>query len=276
MFNRLTRGKVAMALVGLLALALVAAACGSDDDDNGVGGLALSGLTANQLESLAAQAQGFFPGGFVQGSGINVTGRGQVTAVPDLAVLSLGVEATADTVAEARDIAATAMSAIADVLEEQGVAERDIQTQFFSIQPEYSFTERTRVLEGFRVVNTLTVKVRDLDNIGPIIDGAAEAGGDVTRINSISFTLENGAELEDEARALAIQDAVAKAQQFADETGVTLGKLQFITETTAPRFAQVPRLEAAVFDQGIALPPTPISVGETQVTVTVQASYAID
>ena len=276
MFNRLTRGKLAMALVGLLALALVAAACGSDSDDNGSGGLALSGLTANQLESLAAQAQGLFPSGFVQGGGINVTGKGQVTAVPDLAILSLGVEATADTVAEARDIAATAMSAIADVLEEQVVAERDIQTQFFSIQPEYSFTERIRVLEGYRVVNNLTVKVRDLDNIGPIIDGAVEAGGDVTRINNISFTLENGADLEDEARTLAIQDAVAKAQQFADETGVTLGKLQFITEISAPRFAEAVRVDAALFAEGIAVPPTPISIGETQVTVTVQASYAID
>ena len=273
MFKRLTRGKVLGAMVGLLALVLVAAACGSNDDDNAGGGLT-SGLTGSQLESLAAQAQGLFPGGFVQGAGIHVTGRGQVTAVPDLAVLSLGVEAFAETVAEARDTAAVAMSAIRDVLRAQGVEERDIQTQFFNIQPEYSFMDRTRRLEGYRVTNTLTVKVRDLESIGPVIDGAVEAGGDATRINNISFTLENGAELEDQARALAIRDAVAKAQQFADEADVSLGKLQFIAETSAPRFAATVAVDALRAEGAPAS--TSISVGEQEIVVTVQAVYAID
>ncbi len=298
----MTRGRVFVVLVGLMAVALVAAGCGNGNGGNGNNGGA-GGLSAGQLEALARGAQGLGSGGLVQGTGLHVTGSGQATAEPDLAVLHLGAEASAKSVAEARNTVALAMNGVIAVLRAQGVAETDIQTSSFSIQPEYTYEEvvktaaggsmsieggalgarepdgptttirRTeRVLVGYRVSNTLTVKVRDLDSIGPVIDGVTEAGGDATRINSIQFTLEDPSALAERARILAIEDAVAKARQFASVAGFELGKLQFITE-----------LGGGVFNQGVVraesfsvAAATVISPGELDVTMTVQAVWAID
>ena len=213
-----------------------------------------------------------------QASGVWVGGSGRVVVVPDLALLSMGVEARATTVAEARGNAAIAMTAIIDVLTGSGIEEKDIRTQFFNIQPEYTWndSERKQELTGYRVTNSITVKVRDLENVGTLIDQVSEAGGDLTRINNISFTAETPEQYAAQARQAAVEDAMAKAQQFADLTGVTLGKLMYIAETGG----SIP-VSRQAFDSGIAMegaafaPPTPISQGEMDITISVQAVFEI-
>lgn len=272
-------------------LALVVASCGSPGATTptpsgstlGIGG----GLSTAQVEALARSVSAGvgFPvtGGAV--SGINVSGIGRATAKPDLAVLSLGVEGFAPTVADARRIAAEAMNGVLRVLRQGGVAEKDIETQFFNIQPEYTFEEvvsregrRTeRRLLGYRVTNAVSVKVRALDTVGTLIDGAAEAAGDAVRLNGLSFTLENGKALEEQARTLAVRDALAKAQLFAREAGARAGKLVSIMEVSGPQFAKadvaVERFAAAA---GAPEAPTPIAPGELDVTVVVQAVFAVE
>ena len=135
----------------------------------------------------------------VSQSGIWVTGEGTIALEPDLALLNLGVEATAGTVAEARGEAASAMDAIVAALKAQGVEDRDIQTRFFNISPRYEYQEvleegfrrGKQVLVGYVVNNSASVKIRDLDSVGRVIDEVADAGGDVTRINGISFTVDD-------------------------------------------------------------------------------------
>ena len=213
-----------------------------------------------------------------QASGVWVGGSGLVVVVPDLALLSMGVEARATTVAEARSDAAIAMSAIMDVLTGSGIEEKDIRTQFFNIQTEYTWNdiERKQELTGYRVTNSITVKVRDLENVGTLVDQVSEAGGDLARINSISFTTENPAQYAAQARQAAVEDALAKAQQFATLTGVTLGKLLYIAETGG----NIPVARQA-FDTGVSFesaalaPPTPISQGEMNITISVQAVFEI-
>ena len=158
-----------------------------------------------------------------------------MTVTPDLGLLNLGVEARAATVAEARDQAARAMESIMTVLADAGIEEKDIRTQFFNIQPEYVWNEQDRRQEivGYRVTNTVNVKVRDLEAMGTLIDQVATAGGDLTRINSIRFTVEDTQLFASQAREAAVKAAMEKAEQFAQLTGVTLGNLAYIAETGA-------------------------------------------
>ena len=204
--------------------------------------------------------------------GIWVSGRGEVTAVPDLAILNLGVEARARIVEEAQRQAAQAMDRIIQTLRDGGIEDRDMHTRRFNIFPEY---ER-RVLVGYRVSNQVSVKIRDVGSVGSIVDGVAKAGGDLTRIQGINFTVEDTQALESQAREKAIQDLMAKAKQFADLTGVQLGKLVFLSESGG----FVPRLETftqrACAEAAPAQAPTPIIEGELKLTTTVQGVYAIE
>ena len=94
--------------------------------------------------------------------------------------------------------------------------------------------ERERMIIGFEVTNQLTVRVRELDSVGGIIDEVVEAGGDLIRFQGVSFSIEDTEELQNQARALAIMDLMKKAAQVADLAGVELGQLVFITETGGP------------------------------------------
>jgi uncharacterized protein YggE len=283
---QLFRGrKFFMGVAAMLALVVVAVGCTGNGDGAGEGNGAGVVLSSSQLGELAAGV-GTLYSGSAQGSGIQVTGVGSVTAQPDLAVLTLGVEAFATTVSEARETAAQAINNILTALRAQGLQDNDMQTTRFDLQPEYTYEEEVvssastktvrrnvQRLIGYRVNNTLTVKIRDMDSVGSIIDATVEAGGDATRINRIQFTVEDGTALEGQARLLAVQDALSKAEVFAEATGVTLGKLRLITEVSSPQFA---RVEAAMDMRMAAAAPTAILAGEQAVTVRVQAIFAID
>ena len=115
-----------------------------------------------------------------QGS-ISVSGKGEVTVVPDLAILRFGVSAKAVTVQGAMDQAATAMDRIVAALKRNGVADRDIQTRTFNIKPykewEGPASNRRLVFDGYMVTNDATVKIRDMDSVGLIIDAPDSAEG---------------------------------------------------------------------------------------------------
>ena len=219
----------------------------------------------------------------VSQSGIWVTGEGTIALEPDLALLNLGVEATAGTVAEARGEAASAMDAIVAALKAQGVEDRDIQTRFFNISPRYEYQEvleegfrrGKQVLVGYVVNNSASVKIRDLDSVGRVIDEVADAGGDVTRINGISFTVDDAKPFMVTLREQAVGDALARAQQFADLTGVTLGELLFITEATGGAPVISDFAEEAFAVRALAAPTTQISGGELELRVSVRAVFGI-
>ena len=209
----------------------------------------------------------------LQNSGIWVNGTGSVTVVPDLATLSLGVEARAATVEEAQGQAAQAMDAIMRALEEEGVARKDIQTQFYSIQPVQEWDKETGelVIVGYSVSNMVTAKIRNMENVGNIIDAASAAGGDFTRINGLSFSIENPEEYYALARGKAVNDAAAKAEQLASLAGVALGKATYINESSGSIPVYYYKADRAQDGEM----PTPISPGEMEVTISVQVIYAI-
>lgn len=210
-----------------------------------------------------------------QQTGVWVTGQGEVMGVPDLATLSSGIEARAATVSEAQAQANEAMDKVMKALKDNGVAEKDIQTQYYSIYPITKWDEEKNEEEivGYRVTNTVLAKIRELDKAGSIIDAVAQAGGDYTRIQGISFTIEDPTPYYEEARTEALDDAKSKAEQIADLAGVELGKPTYISEGTI----YVPQTTRDVYEAGapVPAPVTPISPGEMKITLNVQVAYAI-
>lgn len=210
-----------------------------------------------------------------QQTGIWVSGQGKVTATPDITIVSLGISAQAATVAEAQSQAATAMDKVMSALKSNGVDSKDIQTQYFSIQQVRRWDEITKqeVIVGYSVNNTVTVKVRAIDKAGSTIDAVAEAGGDLTRVNGISFTVEDPTAYQKLARDKAMADAKAKAEQMANLADVTLGKPTYISESS---YYPVPMPTPIYRDAaGVSAPSTPISAGEMDITVNVQVTYEI-
>jgi uncharacterized protein YggE len=212
-----------------------------------------------------------------QQQGISVSGEGKVTVTPDIATLSLGVSAQASRVVDAQSQAATAMDKVISTLTSNGVAQKDIKTQYFSIQAltTYNNTTQQSTITGYMVSNTVTVKVRAIDKVGPIIDAVAEAGGDLTRINSISFSVDNPEQYYPQARQLAMNDAQTKAQQLASLAEVTLGRATYISESTSGPPVPYPVYERNAAGQAVPSPATSINPGETDITVDVQVVYAI-
>jgi uncharacterized protein YggE len=218
-------------------------------------------------------------------TGIWVTGEGRIMVDPDLAILNVGVESFGSTVAEANQKAAAAMDAIVQVLRNRGLADEDIQTTSFNIYPQYDYREVVedgmrrgeQVLTGYTVSNSAVIKIRDLDAVGQIIDEVATAGGNDTRIHGINFTVEDPRPLMRQLREQAVNDARAKAQHFAELTGVTLGNLVFISEggATVPVARNFDMRGVAFAEAAQPAPPTPIISGETELTLYVQAVFAI-
>lgn len=255
------------AVLGIAALIAVAAACSNDDTSTGSG--------------IASPSAFLAPGA---GSGIFVTGQASVTVEPDLALLTIGVETRADTVAQARADAATAMENIVEAVKEHGLEEEDVQTQSFNIWPEYVYPEigsgdvrgREPVLIGYTVRNTAGIKIRDIDAVGTIIDDVAEAGGDATRIEGIGFSIEDPEPFTAQLREEAVQDAKEKAEHLASLSGVSVGDLTFITEMgggapTARTFSD----DAFAAEAFAPAATTPISGGELQLRLGVQAVFEI-
>ncbi len=206
-----------------------------------------------------------------QNLGIWVNGQGTVNAVPDVAVLTMGVEVEAATVEQARAQAAASMNAVIAALKANGVAESDIQTQYFSIYTVRNYNDGKQEIIGYRVTNTVTASVREVDETGAVIDAAVAAGGDDIRVNSFYFTIDDIFAYQDEAREAAVADAKAKAQQLAELVGVSLGRVTYISESGG----SIPPIyyDSRATEDGAA---TPISLGELEVNVSVQVVYSID
>ena len=276
------RKRYGLAIFAVALLAVFAVACGDESDSTATESSATETVKAATAAMAEMASQGTSPDG--SPSGIWVTGQSSITLEPDLAILDIGVESLETTVAEARVEAAQAMDAMLAVLANWGVEDKDIQTRSLTIRPQYDYMEvikegvRTseQVLTGYRVRNTASVKLRNLDDVGPIIDEVADAGGDSTRIDGIRFTVEETEPFEDQLREEAVADAQAKAQRFAELTGVSLGDLVFITEIgggvpVAGGFTEEFGLRMALAAQA----ETSVSGGELELHMAVQAVFTI-
>jgi uncharacterized protein YggE len=205
-------------------------------------------------------------------SGIAVSGSGEVFGTPDTLQMSFGVAVLRPTVKQAVADAAALADQLISTLESSGVAGDDIQTANYSIYPEYDYSNDERKLVGYRVSNTVTAKIRDIDSAGSVIDAAVGGVGDEIQVAGVSFSIEEDEELISAARDAAWQDARAKAQQLADLAGLELGDAVMISESVAGTPPQP--LYRAAFEDSIAQSvETPIEAGQQQVAVTLQVRF---
>ncbi|MBR0554993.1 SIMPL domain-containing protein [Ciceribacter sp. L1K23] len=230
---------------------------------------ALFGLTAAAAPALAETPRE---------ATVIVSGEGEATLTPDMAILTMAVVREAETAADALSANNEAMAAVLADLKQAGVEERDVQTSGFSVSPRYRQDPSTDggyeapEIAGYQVSNSVTVRVRDLTALGGIIDRSVKLG--VNDGGNIALTNDNPDAAVAQARKEAVADAAAKAKALTDAAGVKLGRIIEINENFARPMPQ-PIYRAAMAKE-MSDASVPIASGENSYTVTVNITYAIE
>jgi hypothetical protein len=225
-------------------------------------------LLALALAALPAAARADLP----QRS-VSVTGTGEATAVPDIAIVSLGVTSLAPTATGALSANSDAMARIFALLRAEGVEDRDMQTGPFSLNPVWQHDDDGEVpprITGYQVVNMLTLRVRQLDSLGALLDGLSREGAN--QIDSIAFDVSDPAAALAEARRAAVADARARAELYATAAGAKLGRVLTITE----QGMAMPMPDVAFRAAAIGAAPVPVARGESRIGAAVSVTYALD
>ncbi len=221
---------------------------------------------------------------------IEVTGHGQVLAVPNIATFTFSVVADNATVAGAQAKATAEINTITNYLTGQGISAADIQTTDYSIEPQYEYQQACPMLEtssgapypcpsgkqmltGYEVSQTTTVKVEDTSKAGALLSGVGSNGA--TQVSGLTFTFADPNAPQDQARAMAIADAKQKAQVLASELGVSLVQVVSFNENTGG-IEPLPLYATASGASISSAPAAPtISAGQNTVTDDVTITYEI-
>jgi uncharacterized protein YggE len=211
---------------------------------------------------------------------ITIEGQGEVRAAPDMAMISSGVTTQGATAREALDANTAAMAELIAALKAEGIEARDIQTSGFSVNPNYVYSDARDEhgytlppkINGYQVSNTVSVAVRDLGELGSILDKSVTVGANT--INGVSFSVADPSELYNEARKAAFADARDKAALYANAAGATLGELESITESQGfsgrqpyPMYARAEMAASA---------PVPVEAGEMSFAITVKVEWDLN
>lgn len=174
----------------------------------------------------------YIGGGVSPSNVISVSGEGEVFAVPDTAEFVFTIYEEAATAKEVQDTATAKANDAIEGLKAEGVAETDIKTVNYTLQPKYEWEpatclrfpcDRTRVQRGFVLEQSVRVKVRDLDKAGAMLELAASK--EVSSVGSLSFTIADEDSLKAEARKAAIDEAKEKAAKLAEDLGVSVVRI---------------------------------------------------
>ena len=203
---------------------------------------------------------------------LNLAASGQVRIAPDLANITVGVMTEGPSAAEASRANAERMNQVVAALRRQGIAERDIQTSGLNLNPQYAYEpNQPPRLTGYQASNTVTIRVLELARLGSAIDAAVSSGAN--QVHGISFGLRNPTAAEDEARRRAVQALQAKANLYAQATGLRLGRMVNLTEgggyTPTPPMP-MGRLAMVSKDES-----TPVAPGELEVRIDITGIYEL-
>lgn len=203
----------------------------------------------------------------------SVTGEGKVSVKPDIATITVGVQANGSTVSTVQDNLNKNINAVTAAVKQAGIDEKDIKTSNYNLSPTYDYTAGKQRITGYEASSYLTVKVRKIDTANAVIDAATAAGANA--VGGVTFDVDDKTKATDEARKLAVADAKAKAQQAAATAGFTLGKIINYQESTAnnrimPMYAKLDMAAGA----GVA-ESTQLSTGTTDIELTVTLSWEV-
>jgi uncharacterized protein YggE len=205
-------------------------------------------------------------------STVTVVGDGRVLVQPDIANVTFGVEATAPTQAAAQADAATRMQAVVDALLGLGVPREEIRTNRLSAHPVYD-NRNPGSVQGYQANNSVQVKLRNLDQVGAVVDAVTAAGAN--RVDGISFAVDQIEGPKGQARGLAMQNARTKADQLASLAGLRVVGVKAIEESDAS--SNPPRPQPARADAyGAAAPPPPVEPGQQEVATQVTVTYVVE
>jgi len=204
---------------------------------------------------------------------LTVTGQGEIKVKPDTAVLTIGVVTEDKSSQNAVRANAEASQKVQAAIKGTGIAEKDIQTSNYSVQPVYEADHpgRRATIVGFRVYNQVRVTIREIAKLSSVIDAATEAGSNT--IEGINFTKENQTEVENEALAKAVLDARRKADQLAKAADIEIRGVWEINESGINRPPWP--MYAMAKDAGVGGASTPIQPGEVSVTANVTVVYQL-
>jgi uncharacterized protein YggE len=205
---------------------------------------------------------------------IVMAGSGDVEGVPDELSFSVSVRNTSSDVSTALDHASGAMHRVLHALRRAGVERKNTQTTALSVHAEYNYVDGARVLAGYQASQRMTVLVTSLADAGDAISAAVDAGGDAVTVGNVQLKISDMDALLGKARADAVADAKAKAEQYAKAAGASLGDVTSIHEV-ARSGGRVVYGSAASFDAANALRGVAIRPGRSTVKVTVSITWAL-
>ncbi len=230
--------------------------------------------------------------GIAASNTIQVSGSGEMLAVPDVAIFSFSVVSQKATVAEAQAEATTKVNAITDYIKAQKIDKKDIQTTDYSVNPQYDYQNAVcpavapyaggantpvycppgkQVLRGYEVRQTTTIKVHDTTKAGDLLAGVGSKGS--TEVSGLSFTFDDPTQVQTQARDKAIVDAKKKADVLASSLGVTLVRVVAFSESSSGNTSRATSYDAQTTNSKASSPE--ISIGQNKVINNVSITYEI-
>ena len=210
-----------------------------------------------------------------KGRYITVSGKGEVSAPPDTAWISSGVNTQAKTAADALKENNQRMEQVIEVFLDADIDEKNIQTSGFNVHPVYDYSRDNKPpkLAGYQVTNNVTVKVTDLEKLGDLLDDVVESGSN--QISGIRFGFADDEALLDQARKAAIANAKKKAKLYADAADVDVGDVVSISETGVrmpePVYHRAEMRQAKMMDSSV-----PVMGGEQEISASVTVVYELE
>ena len=235
-------------------------------------GLSLAALASAMPMSADAQAV-MVAGPVINGTRLDITARGEVRRVPDVAVISAGVVTQSANAGAAMQENATRMARVMAALRKAGVAEKDISTTAISLSPQYRYAEnQPPVITGYQASNQVTVRFRDIGKSGMILDALVKEGSN--QINGPSLVIDKPEAAQDEARVAAVKAAKARADLYAAATGMKVKRIVSISESEDVSGRPMPMMMARGMASD-AMAKTEIAPGEQEVAVNLSVVFEL-
>jgi uncharacterized protein YggE len=198
---------------------------------------------------------------------VTVVGAGQVQGVPDTLTADVGIEFTAPDVTAAMNQTNDRQQAVINALTGAGVDRKDISTTEVSLQPQHDSS--ADIITGYRANNSIRVKIHPTDKASHVLAVIVGTGGDATRINSVSYSIADDSQLVKDARTRAFQDAKNRAEQYAQLSGLKLGKIISISEASGAASNMPPAPRGGIAES------VPLEPGQQTVSFSVTAVWQL-
>jgi uncharacterized protein len=203
---------------------------------------------------------------------LNIQAEGQVKVAPDQAVITLGVQTTGKTAADAMRLNRERMSSTVSALKSSGIDGKDIQTSSLNLSAQYVYVQnQPPKLDGYQASNQVTITVHEIARVGGVVDAVTAAGAN--QISGIEFGLANPRTAEDEARRQAVKTLQARADLYAQAAGLRLGRLVNLSEGGG--YQPQPMMRAFAAPKLSVSAPTPVEPGELTVRIEVSGLYEL-